>query len=227
MRLSYLDKNILLRLLVLFIADFVLIWFTKSGASMYVLQRYPFIHTGAMLLLIISAGFTIKDLNNFIKGFEGEIDIKMILSKLPSEFHRFYDLNLTNMGNIDAVVVGPTGVWTIEVKSQTGRVTFENNQLLIKGYPTKDDFLSQAYAESMALSRYVSGKLGQQIRVHPILVFSSRKAHMKFYMNTIKGVNVIGGSWLLRLLREQREQLNQDQIQHIASVIQSELKTDS
>jgi hypothetical protein len=220
MRLSYLDKNILLRLAVLFIADFELIWYILAGWSYYVSTYYPLVQIGLMLVLTVCAGLTVRELRKFVRGFEGEDDIRMVLSQLPSEYHRFYDLDLTNRGNIDAAVVGPSGVWTIEVKSHSGRLTFENNQLYLNGHLPEKNFLSQAYAESAALREYVSSRLGQQILVHPVLVFSSRKAHMKFGLHSLKGVYVIGGTWLTKLIRGQEELLSQDQVAKIVSVLE-------
>jgi len=54
----------------------------------------------------------------------------------------------TGRGNIDHILVGPKGVFTLEVKSHRGTVTFENGTLLRDGIEFKKDFLKQAWAES-------------------------------------------------------------------------------
>jgi len=177
---SYLDKNILLRLIVLVIADIELFWYVFSGWSVFIARHNLPLQIGAMTIMTICAYLTVKSLRQFIHGFEGEMKIKKILSTLPKTYHIYYDLNLINRGNIDATVIGPTGIWTIEVKSHTGKITFENNYLHVNGYQQKNDFLAQAYAEAMTLKDYISARYGEEIQVHPVLVFSSYKAYMRF-----------------------------------------------
>ncbi len=159
-------------------------------------------------------------MKQFIQGFEGEEDVKEMLNKLPNEYHRYYDILVINRGNIDAVVVGPTGICTIEVKSHSGKIRFEDNELKINGYRPEKDFLKQAYAEAAVLKDYISTKLGQEIKVHPILVFSSRRAWMKFGMYPIKGVYVINAKWLIKLICGKNESLNQEEIARIVSILE-------
>lgn len=219
MHLSYLDKNILIRLSVLIFADIILWWYCLSGTNFYMAFHHLPFQIALIFGLLITGGLTFIELGKFMRGFNGEVDIKVILSRLPSEYHRFYDLNLVNRGNIDAVVVGPSGIWTIEVKSHKGKITFENDHLLIKGHQPEKDFLKQTYAESMALKDLLIGKLGYDIKVNPVLAFSSNKAYLKFGLHPQKGVYVIGGRWLTRLLNEQGDIMNKDQINKVVSVI--------
>ncbi len=58
---------------------------------------------------------------SFIKfdvGFNAERLIKNQLKKLPKEYAVFRNLHLPGTGDIDFVVVGPTGIFAVEVKSQ-------------------------------------------------------------------------------------------------------------
>ena len=84
---------------------------------------------GLALLLVFATGvYVIKSINrfaeiigkkcpSFVLGWFGEKRIGNILSKLPDMYHVFYDVKLhERKGNIDYVVIGPPGIFTIEVK---------------------------------------------------------------------------------------------------------------
>lgn len=53
-------------------------------------------------------------------GWFGEMLVGFRLKRLPDSFHVFYDVRLhEDAGNTDYVIVGPTGIYTIEVKNHT------------------------------------------------------------------------------------------------------------
>jgi len=72
------------------------------------------------LLICVSfvacAKFSYKKVNNFLDGDDGEYDVEKVLKNLPDEFQVIPDVKKTRGDNIDFVVVGPTGVFAIEVK---------------------------------------------------------------------------------------------------------------
>lgn len=132
---------------------------------------------------------------NFIKGDMGESDVNYILDKLEienKEYSHLHDVMIReNKGNIDSVVIGPTGVWSIEVKNQTERVIIHDKYL--------DKDINQAYAESKELEKFLSAK-GFNSPVTPVLVFANKRTRMNFGMRPINGVYVIGKKWLPELL---------------------------
>lgn len=130
---------------------------------------------------------------NFIKGDDGEMDIRDILYKLKSEgFHYLSDVIIGDKkGNIDCVVVGPTGVWTIEAKNLSERVIVHDKYL--------DKDLKQAYAESKEVENLLM-QLGYAIPVASALVFTNKRTRMNFGLAPVDGVYVIGKKWLDKLL---------------------------
>ncbi len=59
----------------------------------------------------------IKYSRSYFLGWFGERKIGKILQKLPNDFHVFYDVKLPEeSGNVDYVVIGPPGIFAIEVK---------------------------------------------------------------------------------------------------------------
>ncbi len=63
------------------------------------------------------------------KGNEGEIIVADYLDTLPEDYFIFNDVKLPgNGGNIDHVVIGPTGIYVIETKNYTGKYRIKGNQ---------------------------------------------------------------------------------------------------
>ena len=84
-------------------------------------------------------------LTRWRSGAEGEERVGRILEALrPHGWYALHDLQ-TSRGNIDHVVVGPAGLFTIETKSHKGRI----NAVRIDSRTLK-----QAYAERLATSSY-------------------------------------------------------------------------
>jgi Nuclease-related domain len=90
------------------------------------------------------------------RGARGERKVGAALDGLGPEWHTLHDINL-GCGNIDHVLVGPAGTFTVETKSHSGRISVDR---------IDDRMLRQAYAESKVLEK-ISG-----LGVEPLLVFS-------------------------------------------------------
>jgi hypothetical protein len=145
-----------------------------------------------LLLILIAVAFVIfKILNRFIQGDLGEQSIKRILEKLPQNYYCLSDFVKEEKGNIDHIVVGESGIWTIEVKNKSGGAIIHDKYL--------DKDLRQAFAEAKELESILV-QLGYAIPVTPVLVFANKKTRLNFGMRPINGVYVIGKSWLEELL---------------------------
>ena len=78
-----------------------------------------------------------KQRGNWLQGARGEKSVGFLLSKLPDAFSVINDIS-TGSGNLDHVVVGPTGVFVIETKNCRGVVDADNNgELTWNGKPAK------------------------------------------------------------------------------------------
>ncbi len=71
-------------------------------------------------------------------GAAGEREIIPFLKKLPDTYTVICDLDFTDSyGNIDHLVIGPTGVFSIDVKNWKGTVAADGaGELLLNGKPT-------------------------------------------------------------------------------------------
>ena len=85
-------------------------------------------------------------------GLEGEVVVgRSLVRMLPDSYHVVHDLQ-TKYGNIDHVVVGPTGVFAVETKNWRGWVTSDGNgELLLNGKATDKPYVKRFTGRIMAL----------------------------------------------------------------------------
>jgi hypothetical protein len=158
--------------------------------------------------------------DKFNKGLVGENDIDDVFDKLSGEYVYLSEGLNTVRGNIDKIVIGPTGVWTLEVKSHSGQFTFDGEHLLRNGKTMDKDFLGQAYAEAKTLQEIINSKVGLNVPVQPVVVFSNKYAQARFGLKQYKGVYVIRKDWLIKLITENRKNyLNNEQIEKIGKLL--------
>lgn len=141
--------------------------------------------------------------NSFLNGLKGEQSIAMLLKDaLSDEYSVFCDVIVNpKFGNIDYVVVGPTGIFTLEVKSHRGDIGFNGSQLLRNGKLFEKDFLKQSMSQAISLHDFLQNKLDVDLFVKPAVIFSGY-ARMHFGFNQIKNVLVVQKHWLTQLLSE-------------------------
>lgn len=117
------------------------------------------------------------------QGRDGERTVGALLEELRKDDYRiFHDIPNAKKTtfNIDHVLIGPGGVFTIETKtfSKVGtrkeRIRYENNELIIPGIGRGDDTakqLHQAKAAADFLSKYLAKTTGYKVPVQPMLIF--------------------------------------------------------
>ncbi|WP_216363909.1 MULTISPECIES: nuclease-related domain-containing protein [unclassified Neomoorella] len=160
----------------------------------------------------VSTGKDGKDIETAItravKGAKAEEKISEILDGLPKKFAVFNDFPCP-MGNIDHIVVGPTGVFVIETKSHTGEITISpEGKLLRDGKPLEKDFLKQVLGQCFWLKEKMSGRGIKVPYINAVVVFT--RAFVKVYQ-PVKGVRVVNKKWLLNYLTEPKNNLNEDE----------------
>lgn len=98
-----------------------------------------------------------RDFGNWSRGAEGEEVVGKILEDLSAEgWHVIHDVSF-GRGNIDHIVIGPGGIFTVETKSRRGKIFLDS---------LDPKMLSQAYGEKKKLEE-ITG-----MEVQALLVFS-------------------------------------------------------
>jgi hypothetical protein len=132
------------------------------------------------------------------RGAIGEETVGKILDSLVDDGWRpIHDID-TGRGNIDHVVIGPGGVFSVETKSHPGRIRAAN---------VDPSMLRQSYAQCKALER-ITG-----IQVHPLLVFS--RAYLTPAVSRQRGVTVLPARMLAGHLARRGRRLGTSEINRI------------
>ncbi|MDD3102115.1 MAG: nuclease-related domain-containing protein [Patescibacteria group bacterium] len=170
------------------------------------------------LIILVNLGNKLDDFslkhnhisNQFYRGRWGEKDVLDELKKLPNEYTIFQDVQFPeSRGNIDFVLIGPTGIFALEVKSHIGFVGYHNDELTLNNWIFKEkNILKQAFSGAMQLHDYLKFKIGKDIFVNAALVFSHRLAKMRFGFNPVDNVFVVQKAFLLQLITQQPPRLD-------------------
>lgn len=112
-------------------------------------------------------------------GLEGELATAQLLSPLLAEGWKIFHDIPGSRGNIDHVLVGPTGVFAIETKyrskrrSQKGKdsalVEYDGIHLRFANGANETIPLEQAQATSAELAKILLGKLGHAVPITPVV----------------------------------------------------------
>jgi hypothetical protein len=130
------------------IEGFVLAGYVPSG--LFPAWLRPLILTGILPCIWILYKWGDKKLDVLFKkreamrrGAAGEILVGNILADFPDDFCVINDLT-TPSGNLDHVVIGPTGVFVLDTKNWRGVVSPDGKgELLLNGQPTDKPYIRQ------------------------------------------------------------------------------------
>jgi hypothetical protein len=204
MRLSYNVKMVLLGSSLLLPVFYIL--FILIDGRQYFLELPWYLNVGIYLGILIVYAIIFIGVKPWMKGSVGEAWVRGELKKLPKkEYLHIADFHKNRKGNADFVVIGPTGIYTIEVKNtKKGLITSHNDNLCINGslFEGKDP-LKQSYAEAMEIQNYLRDSLNIYSPVTPVLVFANPKVKMTFGREKQRGVFVIGINWVNKIILEE------------------------
>lgn len=120
---------------------------------------------------VLSYLIGLRRVERFFKGARGEERVSGILQSLPSRYHVFNDFVAGGL-HVDHVVVGPAGVFAVETKNWRGKITIEDDQILVDGQLPSRPPLTQLLRETARVKTALA-KAGWNGGVTPILVFAS------------------------------------------------------
>lgn len=103
-------------------------------------------------------------------------------------FYVFHDVALPRGGNVDHVVLGERGFFSMETKSHAGHVTVQGGQLLRNGRPFEKDFVKQAWSGCYRLREILDAE------VSPLLLFTDAFVEGRI---TARGVRVLPLKWMV------------------------------
>ena len=150
------------------------------------------------------------EIGRWSRGAGGECKVGAILDGLGPQWHVLHDVAL-GRGNIDHVLVGPGGAFTIETKSHSGRISIDR---------LDPHMVSQAYAEKKVLET-VTG-----LRVEPLLVFSEA-----YLIGSVpgrrRGVTILPARMLANYLARRRPVFSTAEATEVGETLRLALEADA
>jgi hypothetical protein len=129
---------------------------------------------GLCLLLAVGVAVALamgeRRLAAFLKGARGEERVAHALAFLPAAFTIFHGVSVRGMRtDCDHVVVGPTGVFAIETKYWSGRVSVEEGEVLYNGLRPSRSPVKQARDSARSLQTALNVPGAQPVPVLPVV----------------------------------------------------------
>lgn len=147
-------------------------------------------------------------------GAAGEEEVARQLDKLEPRWRVIHSVPVgSNDTDIDHVVIGPPGVFTLNTKNHLGkRVTVYEHTIYVSG--VKQPYLSKSRAEGRRGSRILSSACGFDVVVNPVVVIMASELLFK---GSPKQVDVVGRRKVAEWLDRHTTQLSPDRIESIYS----------
>lgn len=110
-----------------------------------------------------------NDERNWRRGAEGEERVAAQLAKLDRRWAVVHDLPIGAKGaNLDHLIIGPSGVFALNTKHLTGRLTVYEHAVLQNGHKTT--FVPAVLREVRTVQQRLSQAMGQEVRAWGVLV---------------------------------------------------------
>lgn len=154
------------------------------------------------------------------RGALGELNVASLLASLDDGWTVLHSVPIGTRGSdIDHVVVGAAGVFTINSKFHEGaRVWVGGRRILVNGQKT--DHLRNMRYEVARTQTLLSTVIGADVPVRGAIVIVGAKQITIREQPT--GVAVVGASQLLRWLKKQKPLLEPAQLAAVAAVVRTE-----
>ncbi|MCU1439813.1 MAG: hypothetical protein JWP85_810 [Rhodoglobus sp.] len=141
----------------------------------------------------------LPDARSWYRGALGELHVAKLLKALPAGFTVLHAVPVgSGTSDIDHVVIGPTGVFTINTKNHSGqRVWVGGDTLLVNGHRT--NHIRDARYEASRATRLLNSGVGERVDVTPVIAIVD-PGSLTFGRERPQGVVVLHSSRLERVL---------------------------
>jgi hypothetical protein len=144
---------------------------------------------GATGLVLVLIGFSYSmGASSTRKGLEGEQSVASELSYLNDEYLLLNDVMLPGgRGNIDHILIGPTGVFVFETKNYSGKYVCYGDKWFFQGVREKYDVSSvsvQAKNNASTLASLLHTS-GFTVDVNPVIIFTHPSVQLWLHHPTV------------------------------------------
>jgi hypothetical protein len=123
-------------------------------------------------------------------------------------------------GNIDHVIVGPTGVFVVETKTYSGPLSIRGDDVFVGGR-RRTDMVLEARSEAEVVQAVLE-IAGGNVSVTPILCI--HRAEMPLLKANVQGIHVVNERGMVRVLRRQANVLEPQAVLQLAALLNRELR---
>lgn len=159
-------------------------------------------------------------------GRDGERTVGQELEKLREHGYRVYHDFLSDKANIDHVVIGPTGVFTVNTKalsrpkSPDAKIGYDGKVVTVPGCKLDRDPIVQAKAERDEIRNWIRKYANRDAPVRPAVVFVGWYTERQPEGAEVWVLNTKG---LVSFIQHERSKLSEDDIAHISGVLEEHI----
>jgi len=118
----------------------------------------------------------LRHAKNLSVGAKGEKTVGQFLETLRAKGYQVFHDIPGDGHNIDHVLIGPTGVYTIETKTRMkpegdARVSYDGSEVRVNGFAPDRDPVGQALAQARELRAILKSSTGKEFFVRPVVVY--------------------------------------------------------
>lgn len=118
-----------------------------------------------------------KKVHNLKQARDGERAVGQYLERLMGKGYRLHHDVIGNGFNIDHVLIGPKGIYTIETKTISkpirgaSQVNYDGETILVDGFSPDRDPVIQAKAQANWLRELIESSTGKKVKVRPVVLY--------------------------------------------------------
>lgn len=160
----------------------------------------------------------IRTNHTWSRGSKTEQLVARDLKKLHPHYQVFQDFP-TGHGTIDFILVGPKGVFTLEVKSARGAIRYTPWHLVIDGHDRGEHDVEQAHKERVWLEELLHKHFKKRYAVTGLLYFPHADVVHEEIHDLLEGIWIGGYKFYEQLIAHSPYRLSQDDIDHICQIL--------
>ncbi len=170
-------------------------------------------------LIIVKYGWSKRRI--WSKGAKGEKIVAKKLKKLPKKYTAIRDVKIPNLGgDIDHVVVGPTGIYVIETKNyKPTYIPDEDCWYHTSGRVSPLNPAKQVKLQASKLNDFLVRKLGKKLSKTTINPVISPINHNLIIKNDIKSYEIVYPEDLVSYLSHQKKILSSKEVKEIINIL--------
>ncbi|MEA1936709.1 MAG: nuclease-related domain-containing protein [Patescibacteria group bacterium] len=217
------------KILLYIICIFIFVLMTLIEWSRWYFNTPPQPIFWTLITVIISIYFIrrilgyIKEVENCKLGRDGEKIVGESLDKLKEKGYKVFSDIIDERFNIDHILIGPSGVYTIEVKTRSKRmgnpkISYDGVNIKIDGLSPDKNPITQAKSQKYWLKNFILEHTKIKIEVKPVVIYPGW--FIKSKSNNAE-VWVLNEKAFPTILKKEKSVLSTEQINIIASHIEN------